>query len=421
MLYRKVFQIKENRVLTENIFSLGLFNIINYVFPLLIIPHLTRTLGSENYGLYAFATVVIGYFSLLVRYGFDLSVTKEIALARADHEAVRKIFWRAVAARLTLCLVCGVILGGLILVIPAMREHALLYASGLLLLLETALMPTWLFQGMETMKIIAALNFLMKGGAFLLIVTLVRDKEDCTWAFFLYNGSFLFGGVVGFLIALRRFALLPVQINVCDIFLTLRDGWHVFVACIGTNLYREVNVFILGLTSSYQEVGYFFVANKLISAVQSFCTLSIMQGLYPYMSRKLKEAGGNVLFRKIGLYYGLLMLLVMIVFGSLANWLIPLYLGENFRAVVPVIWILSPLILIGSLNYYGGIVGLINLGYQKSFALFVWIAGGTSIICCIPCSYFLAAAGAALATLMAEAVLLFCIIRKCRMISYSGL
>ena len=70
MNIRKIFQAKENRVLGENIFSLGLLNIVNYIFPLLIIPHLTRTLGRENYGLYAFATVVVGYIALFIRYGF---------------------------------------------------------------------------------------------------------------------------------------------------------------------------------------------------------------------------------------------------------------------------------------------------------------------------------------------------------------
>lgn len=269
-----------------------------------------------------------------------------------------------------------------------MREHLLLYASGLLLLVETVLMPTWLFQGMETMKVIAILNTLMKGGAFFLIIAFVKKEGDCVWAFFLYNSSFLFGGVVGFLVAVRRFSLHPIRVSFREIVQTLLQGWHVFVACIGTNLYREVNVLILGITSNYQAVGYFFIANKLISAVQSFCSLPIMQGLYPYMSRKLNESGGGRLFRKIGFYYSSLMFLVMILFGCLSNLLMTWYLGDNFQAVVPVVWILCPIIWIGSLNYYGGIVGLVNLGYQKSFARFVWIAGIASILCCIPCSYF---------------------------------
>ena len=147
MNIRKIFQSKENRVLGENIFSLGLLNIVNYIFPLLIIPHLTRTLGREKYGLYAFASVVVGYIALFIRYGFDLSVTKEIALVRTDHEAVRRIFWRAIGARTVLCLAGSGILGILVLSISAMREHLLLYASGLPLLVETVLMPTWLFHG----------------------------------------------------------------------------------------------------------------------------------------------------------------------------------------------------------------------------------------------------------------------------------
>lgn len=413
MNIRKIFQSKENRVLGENIFSLGLLNIVNYIFPLLIIPHLTRTLGREKYGLYAFASVVVGYIALFIRYGFDLSVTKEIALVRTDHEAVRRIFWRAIGARTVLCLAGSGILGILVLSISAMREHLLLYASGLPLLVETVLMPTWLFQGMETMKLIAILNTLMKGCAFFLIIVFVKNEADCIWAFFLYNGSFLLGGVVGFGVAIRRFSLQPIWVPFCEIVQLLLQGWHVFVACIGTNLYREVNVLILGITSNYQAVGYFFVANKLISTVQSFSTLPIMQSLFPYMSRKLNESGGGRLFRKIGFYYSSLMFLAMILCGCLSKLLITWYLGDNFQAVVPVVWILCPIIWIGSLNYYGGIVGLVNLGYQKSFARFVWVAGIVSILCCIPCSYFLGASGAAIATLTAECLLLICIIQKC--------
>jgi predicted polysaccharide biosynthesis protein len=410
MNIRKIFQAKENRVLGENIFSLGLLNIVNYIFPLLIIPHLTRTLGRENYGLYAFATVVVGYIALFIRYGFDLSVTKEIALVRTDHEAVRRIFWRAIGARMILCCLGSVVLGILVLVAPQMREHALLFCCGILLLVDMVLMPTWLFQGMETMKIIAILNFLMKGSSFFLIVFLVKHQDECVWAFFLYCISFFLGGILGFIIAVWKFSLWPMWIPFPEILKMLYDGWHVFAACIGSSFCREGYVVVIGFTTNYQVVGYYFAASKCIGAVQSLCNIPIMQGLYPYMSRKLsttgRTEGGTRIYRLIGIAYAFFMLLVTISCFAVSGWFITWYLGAEYAPVIIDVRILSPIILISGLNYYCGIVGLINLGYQKEFAKFVWISGAVGIMFCVVLSYFYQDQGAAWAMLLSELILL---------------
>lgn len=415
-IVKRLLTQKENRILGSNIFSLGFLNMINYIFPLLIIPHLTRTLGSENYGLYAYATVIVGYFALVVQYGFDFSATREIAQVRESPEKIRKIFWRITFARLWLFLGCSIVLTILLLLIPAMRKHVLLYFSGLLLLLEIVVMPTWFFQGMETMKIITLLNFLMKGGAFISIIMLVREKDQYSWAFFLYCSSFLAGGILGFLFACWRFSLYPVLVPLWEVQRTLWEGWHVFIACVGTRLYREANVIILGIVANYQAVGYYFTATKLIGAIQSFCGMPIMQGIYPYMSRKLNARGrqqeGNILYMKIGIAYAVFMLLVMIVFLIFSKILLFWYLGDCFNSTETCVWIISPVILIGNLNYYGGIVGLINLGAQKSFAKFVWQSGIISIICCFLLSPSLEEQGAAWAMVLGEAFLFALTVHK---------
>ena len=72
---------------------------------------------------------------------------------------------------------------------------------------------------------------------------------------------------------------------------------------------------------------------------------------------------------------------------------------------------MSLVIVFGSLNYFFGIIGLVNLGYQKQFTKFVFTAGIISLILSVSLSYFFKDFGASLTMSIVE-LLLFLMIFK---------
>ncbi len=61
-----------------------LVQISGYLFPLLMLPYLARVLSKEKFGLIAFAQMFIFYFVILTDYGFNLTATRDVAVARQD-------------------------------------------------------------------------------------------------------------------------------------------------------------------------------------------------------------------------------------------------------------------------------------------------------------------------------------------------
>ena len=63
----------------NNAIWLYLCQIVNSILPLITLPYITRVLGAAGYGVLALAINIIGYFQVIVEYGFDLSATRVIA------------------------------------------------------------------------------------------------------------------------------------------------------------------------------------------------------------------------------------------------------------------------------------------------------------------------------------------------------
>src|SRR5690606_689706 len=98
-----------NRVLLKNIASLGVVQIVNYIFPLITIPFVSRIIGPEGFGLINYITALISYFILIIGFGFDFSATRKIALRPSSLELRSIIYSKVTGARVMLFLICTIV------------------------------------------------------------------------------------------------------------------------------------------------------------------------------------------------------------------------------------------------------------------------------------------------------------------------
>ena len=86
----------------SNFLSMTTLQFVGYALPVVVIPYLTRTLGMAGYGKYVFFLALIGFFDLIISYGFRVSATDQISKCSDDVDSISRIFHAVVSAKLIL-------------------------------------------------------------------------------------------------------------------------------------------------------------------------------------------------------------------------------------------------------------------------------------------------------------------------------
>lgn len=280
-------KIKLKSSLASNFFSLVILQGADYLFPLLTIPYLYRTLGVETFGLLSFATAFMQYFIVFTDFGFNISGVQYISANRENNEKRDLYFVNVLISQLFLFLLGLILLLIIIFFIPIFSEHVWVYLISYTAVFGTVLLPTWFFQGMEQMKFITKINVIARSLAILPIFFLVKSDADYLLVPFFYGLGSIATGTVALYVAKKRF---HVNFNfkkssLKSIKKCLKESSGFFISRVSVSLYTVSNTFVLGLVVGNVAVGYYAVAEKLYKAIQSMYG-PLNNALYPYMVKK---------------------------------------------------------------------------------------------------------------------------------------
>ncbi|WP_348810463.1 oligosaccharide flippase family protein [Flavobacterium maritimum] len=399
----------EIKIVVKNFISLSSLNLLSFIFPLILIPFLTNHIGVELYGQYVFSFSIFQYCLILVNFGFDYSATKLISIHRDDKVKVSDILTNITLIRLVFALLVSLVLGLTFFVFPSISSNNLLYLLGFGILWGQAVTPLWLFQGLEKMGYITIINLLTRIISTGLIFLFIEKPLDFYLINLFHSIGFLISGAASLLLIHSYLKIKFSKPSFSKIKIYLEDSWHIFLSTLSMSFYREANIIILGLTTNYVIVGQYAAIEKVIKAMQSLME-PLSKALFPFFGRKLNSAGIDSGFGKFGKIYGLLLLLLTIILYIIGPYLLIWYLGKSFMSAIVIFQILLPVIFLGGLNYYLGIIGLINLGMNKYFLKIVFISGIFSVSMCYFLSGFLGSIGAAIAMTLSELMLLLLIL-----------
>lgn len=381
--------------------------------PLVTLPYLVKVIGLSNYGAYSIVMAMVQYVILFSAYGFNFSTTKQISQNREDLLLVNSVFNATIIAR---CIIGAI---SIIIVVSISytffdKSYLLMLIYGLGMVMGDILNPVWLFQGMEKMRFMTVMNFIAKALFTGLIFVCIRTSEDYVYVMLFNSIGYIIAGVVSYMFACRYFKLSPEIPTKRAIQQQLRDGGYIFLSTISMNLYRNSNVLILGFFLSDTLVGLYAGAEKIIKSAQAI-TNPISNALFPYVAKFFKYSSVNQKISQIK-RLSLLMTIPLTVITIVVNIFAPLanrVLLDNidYRAI-ELIRIMSPVILLGGLNYILGIVGLVNIGAQKDFLKYVTISGIISLLFMLISVHWLDVYSAAIAMSMTEYLLfIFCVFR----------
>ena len=370
MIKRLGLSLASRRLFLHNLIALYGLYLAGYVLSLVTVPYLGRVLGPHGWGLLSFVQAFTSYLLLFVEFGFGLSATREIARVKERSEQVAGVLSSVLAVRFLL--IGGVLLTGAAgaALVPAFRQHPVLFWSGMFWGIMQGSNLLWFFQGLEQARRIVVIDLSLKTAAVVLIFALVKSPADAWLVFTLQGAASSLSLAFGLMIAYRTLPFVaPCRKLVWS---TFRDAAAMFVLRNAWMMYAAGNTFLLGLFVPPAIVGYYSAADRLSRAALGLLGPA-SEALYPRMigiARQSKQRAGRMA------RWGVLALCtvgaIMAAFlYFLAPFLIRVAVGPGFEPAIPVLRVLSLILPLIAVTNALGMNLLLPFGKDKLFATIV--------------------------------------------------
>lgn len=353
---------------------------MTYAVPLITLPYLARTLQPAAWGNLVFAEAFARYTAMLVEYGFQLSATRDIARARHNPAQRAAHVAGVLGGQLLLAIVALCAIPPLLLTATPLHGRATLLAVALAWGLALAASPIWYFQGMERMKVMAAIDITAKAAAAAGLFLLVRHPGDEGRAVALQAVMAALSTAVGFVLVSRETRV--GRPSLAAGWRALRSGFSLFLFRSAISLYTTANVLLLGLFATPAVVGLFGGAERITrAALSAFAPFN--QTFFPRVSYLMEHdpAAARRTTRASALAMLALGLAVGAFLAAAAPWIVAILLGPAYQAAVPLLrWLalLAPLVAVSNVL---GIQWMLPLGLERAMNVILLSAGLGNVLC----------------------------------------
>lgn len=306
---------EDKKVVASNFLSLLLLQGANYILPLIIIPYMVRVLGTDKFGLIMFAQSLSLFLTVFVDFGFNLSGTREISIARHDKTRCSQIFMAIMCIKLVLTIMGFVILWSIVTMFTRFSVDSSVYLLSFGVVIGQALFPVWFFQGIEKMRFVTLTNILAKTIFTLLVFVLIKEESDYIYVPIYNSIGFIVAGLLGLLLCFKYIKFTkPSYSLIKHLFL---ESFSLFVANFASSLYTASNVFILGLFTSNAMVGVYSSMEKLIIAVKNIY-IPLYQALFPWIARQEEAKKANIIKKLMPIVFliGLIIAIIILIFSD---------------------------------------------------------------------------------------------------------
>lgn len=359
---------RDNKLI-GNVASLGIIQIVNYVFPLITVPYISRIIGPDGYGIINYATAFIGYFTLIIAYGFDLTATRKISHNTNDNIYINNVVAEVITSRIFLFFLSVILFIISLFFFKPIQKDVFVAVILFVGCISSVLSPQYIYQGFQELKIFAKLNFIKGVLNTLLVFVFIKKATDYYWipilttffsmaiSFYLYYYSRILFNIKYKLVSLKK------------AFEVVNSEKTIFFSTVVISLYTTTNTIVLGFFADTKEIGYYTTSQNFLNIVSSIITFPIATALYPFIGKAFSESKdkGMELVKKVTPIVSYITFIASLSIFFLAPFLIKLVYGHKFDAAIPSLQIISFLPFIIGLSNMFGIQLMLNLGLDKLF------------------------------------------------------
>ena len=372
--------VENNKVIIENFSFLSILQVSNLLIFFLLIPFLFRVLGKEYYGIVIFAQTIAIYFSIVINFGFNATGTRDVALNRHYPGQISGIVSTVLILKLSILIAMFIVISLLIIFIPLLKSHPLIFFLSMLACLSEALFPIWYFQGIERMKYITFINVTTRIGSALLLFVFIKEPADYVLVPLVLGIGTVTGAIVGLYIVFKVHKIKFILISIQKLRECLRNNIPLFISNVSSHIYVNANKLIVGSFLGMQEVAIYDIVDKIVNLLK-VPAFMVGQTLFPHIS-KTKDL--HFLKKAIGIVFIFFLLVYSGVYLFSAP-LINIFTGEINPVTVNLLKLLSLSILPICLSLFLAELMLVPFGFFKDYtkmrtsSLFIYLA----IIICL--------------------------------------
>ena len=352
---------------------------LSTAFILLITPYITRVLGPENLGRVEYANSIIIYLINFTALGIPVYGIREVAKYRDNQKELSKIL-----IELSLILFFTTIVGFIILTLLLYKNlleiRDIMLVTSLNLLLSN-MGVEWFYQGIENQLYITKRFILVRVLALIATFLFVRNERDyLIYAFILVilqSGS----SVLNFINLRKYITFNRIKFFELEIKKHIKPIFIIFFATVATTIYLQLDSVMIGNINK-EAVGIYTVPNKLIRMMLVIIT-ALGSVLLPRITNCLKNKdykNYNIYVNTSLNYIFFISIPVAVSCFLLADNIINIMAGSQFKDSILTMKILSPILFTIGIAYFLGFQLLYPLGLEKYYTYSVIVAAIVNFI-----------------------------------------
>lgn len=368
-----------------NLISLYLMQALNISLPVLIVPFLTRKLGLEAFGIYAYAQTYAAILVFLIDFGFVWTATKNIAAFHSDGLQCSTLFSKYVSAQfliffvVTAGLLFFVLIGGLI---TENGQHLIWMIPSLV---GNFLTLTWLFHGLQLFKELALFQAIGRFFVLPFLFWIVDGPSDVDVAIFLTSFSNFLSGIICIVWVMSRGLVVYKYPGNSEVYKTLKDGMALFVSRSFIGSYTLMIPVLIDLFAGKEQLALFSIADKFRQVGLAILD-PVISAFFPKVAFLYATDHNSARFLAGRLMWVICGVGVLIFFSSVlgAKYGLRLLAGEQFLAAIDMLIIFSFFPLLISLSNLFGVQIMLSNGLNSLFFKLTLMASLVGFLIMVP-------------------------------------
>lgn len=340
------------KLLLSNLLYMYLLQIIRLLFPLVLMPVLTKIFSPENFGIYIYTISCAMWLSVIVDYGFNISATRKLS-ALTDSAKMKDVVARTQSAKIFISIFSTIFLvfGYFFLKSFETKPVWLLLSWALGVML--GLTPVYYFQAINDLKFASIVEVL--SGITLLTTVLIFVKSDADFS--LLASLMLFTRILAWQIIERK-VLSKLQLTYREIFnfstvrSTLKEGWDIFLLQGAVSFYTSFNVVLVGFLCGPVAVGGYAAAERIIRTGLTFIAQASAVLFPKVVALRVQDMETMLKLRKISIIaFAGIGLVGMFSAWAASSFIIPLLFSNKFpeaEHVFNIMALVFPAIAVGN-------------------------------------------------------------------------